>query len=304
MSQHHTPAGEPDPDSTTAFPAAALRRPAGSTESARANRTWWDGEAASYQRENAAVLGDRRLMWGPEGVYEDELGLLGALDGARVLEFGSGAGQGARWCADQGASVIASDLSLAMLRHGARTSPASVSYLQADAMALPVADACVDVAFSAFGAPPFLPDVDLALIEVARTVRPGGRIVFSVSHPFRWALPDVAGDEGLTVRHSYFDRRAYVEEDDTGRAVYAEHHHTMGDWIAAIAAADLRLRALVEPEWPSDAGHVWGGWSRLRGELIPGTAIFVLDKPEAHPGAKPEPGRSRTRRGGPGSGAS
>jgi hypothetical protein len=32
---------------------------------------------------------------------------------------------------------------------------------------------------------------------------------------------------------------------------------------------------LVEPEWPDDADHVWGGWSRLRGKLLPGTLVLA-----------------------------
>ena len=49
----------------------------------------------------------------------------------------------------------------------------------------------------------------------------------------------------------------------------------MGDRVREIVAAGLRLTDLVEPEWPERADHEWGGWSRLRGRLVPGTAIFV-----------------------------
>ena len=36
---------------------------------------------------------------------------------------------------------------------------------------------------------------------------------------------------------------------------------------------------LVEPEWPESNPQVWGGWSPLRGRLLPGTAIFSTRKP-------------------------
>ena len=39
------------------------------------------------------------------------------------------------------------------------------------------------------------------------------------------------------------------------------------------------LRAVHEPEWPADNREVWGGWSPLRGEHLPGTAIFVATRP-------------------------
>jgi hypothetical protein len=54
-----------------------------------------------------------------------------------------------------------------------------------------------------------------------------------------------------------------------------EHHRTLGDWVQQIVAAGLRLDGLVEPSWPDGLDEVWGGWSPLRGRLMPGTAIFL-----------------------------
>jgi hypothetical protein len=110
-------------------------------------------------------------------------------------------------------------------------------------------------------------------------LRPGGRFVASVSHPVRWCLPDDAGEAGLVVRHSYFDRRPYVEEDDDGEVLYVEHHRTIGDWVRALVGAGFEVRDVVEPEWPAELTETWGGWSPLRGRLVPGTAIFVTVSP-------------------------
>ena len=116
------------------------------------------------------------------------------------------------------------------------------------------------------------------LRELARVVRPGGRIVFSTTHPFRWCFPDDPGPGGLTVRDSYFDRRAYIEYDDD-RPSYVEHHRTLGDWVRELVDAGLVLEDLVEPEWPAGHQRVWGAWSPLRGRLTPGTAIFLAARP-------------------------
>jgi SAM-dependent methyltransferase len=152
--------------------------------------------------------------------------------------------------------------------------------VQADAGRLPFADGSFDAACSSYGALPFVADVTAVLTEVARVLRPGARFVFSVAHPFRWCFLDEPGDEGMFACHPYFDRRAYVESDDHEVAVYVEHHRTMGDWIRAIRTAGLRLADVVEPAWPEDNDQTWGGWSPRRGRIIPGTAIFVTDKPD------------------------
>jgi SAM-dependent methyltransferase len=117
------------------------------------------------------------------------------------------------------------------------------------------------------------------LAEVARVLRPGGRWVFSVTHPMRWIFPDDPGPDGLVAGTPYFDRTPYVEVDDLGRATYVEHHRTLGDRIREIVGAGLVLTDLVEPEWPEGHDQEWGQWSPLRGRLFPGTAIFVCDKP-------------------------
>ncbi|MEC3993459.1 methyltransferase domain-containing protein [Actinacidiphila sp. DG2A-62] len=295
----------------------ATRRSAGATESARANRRWWDRNADDYQLEHGDFLGDARFVWGPEGLDEAEAGLLGpaaGLKGLDVLEIGAGAAQCSRWLAGRGARPVALDLSHRQLQHARRIDESAAAdgsagahgngegaegdgtraggtraggtgvggapaLVQADAARLPFADASFDLACSAYGALPFIADTAAVHREVRRVLRPGGRWVFSVTHPVRWAFPDEPGPEGLTAVASYFDRTPYVEQDDRGLAVYVEHHRTLGDRVREITAAGLRLVDLVEPEWPQWNDQEWGGWSPLRGRLLPGTAIFVCVAP-------------------------
>lgn len=258
----------------------ATRREAGVAESARANRGWWDRNADEYQIEHGTFLGDDRFVWGPEGLDEVEAELLGPpedLKGKAVLEIGAGAAQCARWLAAQGARPVALDVSHRQLQHALRIG-AAFPLVCADAAVLPFADGSFDLACSAYGALPFVAEPVQVLTEVRRVLRPGGRFVFSVTHPIRWAFPDEPGPEGLSVASSYFDRTPYVEQDDDGRAVYVEHHRTIGDRVRDVVAGGFRLVDLVEPEWPVWNTAEWGGWSPLRGGLIPGTAIFVCER--------------------------
>ena len=263
---------EPEPE--------VARRAADDAESSRASRVWWDRNADDYQREHGDFLGGARFVWGPEGLDEERAGLLGPageLAGRSVLEVGAGAAQCSRWLAARGARPVALDISHRQLRHALRAG-AGFPLVQADAGALPFADGSFDLACSAYGALPFVADPVRVMREVHRVLRPGGRWVFSVTHPIRWAFPDEPGPEGLTVHASYFDRTPYVEQDGHGRAVYIEHHRTLGDRVRDVVAAGFRLLDLVEPEWPEWNRQEWGGWSPLRGRLIPGTAIFVCER--------------------------
>lgn len=275
-----TPPSNPTPPSDASVVA---HREAGPAESAHANRLWWDANAVDYYDEHGAMLGDADLLWCPEGLRESEARLLGEVRDRDVLEVGCGAAQAGRWLVAQGARVTAFDVSMGQLLQAraldTRTGVPVARLVQADAQALPFRPSSYDVVVSAFGGIPFVADSAGAMREIARVLRPGGRLVFSVTHPLRWAFPDDPGPAGLTVQQSYFDRTPYVEQDEAGVATYVEHHRTLGDRIRELVGAGLVLDDLLEPEWPEGHAGEWGQWSPLRGSLMPGTAIFLAHRP-------------------------
>lgn len=250
--------------------------------SVRANRGYWDNSAEEYLAEHGSFLGASEFMWCPEGIHESDVNLLGDVRRRQILEVGCGAGQCSRWLAEEGAIATGVDVSAGMLEQASRLQrehPLSEdatppTFLHADARELPFASNSFDVAFSSYGALPFVKDAEVVLSEVARVVRPGGRWAFSTTHPIRWMFPDVPGEAGLTVEYSYFDRTPYVEISSDGQPVYAEHHRTMGDWVNLLVTAGFTIDSVTEPEWPESNQTAWGGWSPLRGSLMPGTVIF------------------------------
>jgi SAM-dependent methyltransferase len=263
--------------------AGVTRRDVGPAEARRASRSWWDRDADAYQTEHGDFLGEVDFVWCPERLREADSHLLGDVAGKRILEVGCGAASCSRWLATQGAQTLALDLSAGMLRHAAAQSAHSgvrIQLVQADAMSLPIRNGSFDIAFTAFGAIPFVNDSAGVMREVARALVPGGRWVFSVTHPMRWVFLDDPGEGGLVAVHSYFDRRPYVEYDEHGEATYVEQHRTLGDRIKELTAAGFRLDQLVEPDWPDGFEGTWGQWSPLRGRLFPGTAIFCATKSE------------------------
>ena len=173
----------------------AGRRGADPIETARANRAWWDVEADDYYAEHGAFLGDDDFVWGPEGLREADVGLLGEVRGERLLEIGAGAAQCSRYAARRGARVVATDISGGMLRQGLNLnlrftleSGLTVPLVQCDAASLPFGDGWFDTVFTSYGAVPFVADSAAIMAEAARVLRAGGRFVFSTTHPIRLSL--------------------------------------------------------------------------------------------------------------------
>ena len=260
------------------------RQPLGPVASASASQRGWNDLAKEYTTSRGHHLGGPSgsgFLWGPEGLTEDLARLLGpprAWQGRRVLEVGAGAGQCARWLArEHGADVVALDVSDRMLRslpvhQAADTAAGSIALVQADAAALPLADASVDLVMTAHGALAFHGDLFPVLREIARVLSPQGRLVASVPHPMRWMFAD--DPARLEVVRSYFETVPYAEADDMNAITYVEHHHTLGHLLSAWIAAGFVLERFHEPRWHHLTAADYGGWSAATLAMAPRTLIL------------------------------
>jgi SAM-dependent methyltransferase len=155
-------------------------------EAERAAREWWDAWAEQFQEEYGG--GDHPVVvdWGPGAPAGDDLGLLGDVDGAEVVELGCGAGQFGLALAGRGATLTGVDVSREQLRYAREAAAelgADARFLQATVTGVPLPDDAFDLAVSSW-AFQWVPDLDAALAEAHRVLRPGGRLAFSVDHPF------------------------------------------------------------------------------------------------------------------------
>jgi len=102
---------------------------------------------------------------------------------SRVLEIAAGTGVVTRALASwlpEDVSIVATDLNQAMLDHASALGTTSaVEWRQADAMALPFADAIFDVVVCQFGVM-FFPDKPRAFADARRVLKPGGLFLFNV----------------------------------------------------------------------------------------------------------------------------
>jgi SAM-dependent methyltransferase len=107
------------------------------------------------------------------------LDLLGDLAGARVLDIGCGDGALVRAFSARGATAVGVDPDPAMLaaaRKRAAEAHISATFLEGRAESLPFPDASFD-AVTAMTVLCFVPDAKGAMREMARVLRPGGRLV-------------------------------------------------------------------------------------------------------------------------------
>ena len=137
----------------------------------------FDGVARRYDVTNTVLTFGMDRLWRHATRRALQLGA-----GQRCLDLAAGTGVSTVELSRSGASVIAADFSLGMLRRG-RELGRPVPMLAGDAMALPFADHSFDAVTITFGLRN-VADIDVALREMARVTRPGGRLVIcEFSHP-------------------------------------------------------------------------------------------------------------------------
>ncbi|MCT2586743.1 class I SAM-dependent methyltransferase [Actinophytocola gossypii] len=146
-------------------------------------RSAWNGDQGAYWAERA-----ERIDAGVAGYHQRFLDAAAIAPADRVLDIGCGSGQTTRDAARRAAegSALGVDLSAPMLDLARGTAAAervpNVTFVQADAQVHPFPDAHFDVAISRHGSM-FFGDPPAAFGNIARALRPGGRLVLLTWQP-------------------------------------------------------------------------------------------------------------------------
>jgi SAM-dependent methyltransferase len=171
-----------------------------------------------------------------------------------VVDVGCGEGQVARavpaGCVVVGVDPAHSQVSLARQRGG------GPGYLQGSGTALPVADGIADAAVACLVFE-HVDDLDGALAEVARVLRPGGTFLFLLNHP----LLQTPGsgwidDQLLDPPEQYWRVGPYLPEADTveqvERGIFIRFlHRPLSRYLNAAFAVGLTLERMEEPAPPA-----------------------------------------------------
>jgi SAM-dependent methyltransferase len=190
----------------------------------------------------------------------------GVTAGEYVLDVAAGTGNSALAAANRGARVVASDLTPRMVEVGRRrTEGLDIEWLEADAEALPFADATFDRVLTSFGAM-FAPRPEVAAGELFRVVRPGGTVAMAnwtpdsypgrssatlfrylpapedVPRPMEWGVEDVVRERlGPHAAQLRIERRVFEMVHDSVDAMLEFQQRNMGPLAAARMALGERF---------------------------------------------------------------
>ena len=140
------------------------------TKNPREVAAMFDRVAAKYDITNNVLAFGLTHLW-----RRATATAVAAKKGEKILDLAAGTGTSSIAFAKTGAQVIACDFSLGMLKEGHKRSP-QLNFSAGDALSLPFADQTFDAVTISFGIRN-VNNVDLALKEMYRVTKPGGRIV-------------------------------------------------------------------------------------------------------------------------------
>jgi SAM-dependent methyltransferase len=173
----------------------------------------------------------------------------------RTLEVGCGEGRVTRDLAKRGHDVVAVDAASTLIKL-AREADSKNHYLRCDAARLPFATSSFDLAVF-YNSLMDVDDMEGAVREAARVLRPGGTMCACVTHPIQDAgrFQSLEADAPFVITGDYLGPRRWFEgpaEHDGVTMQFAGWAYPLSGYFGALERAGFAIEAVREPQHPVD----------------------------------------------------
>lgn len=165
---------------------------------------------------NPLLALERRLM----------KGLLKSVRGQIVIDVACGTGYWTRMLEQAGAIVFGFDQCPEMIDQAHRIDEDQGRYFLADVLAAAVRSKTADLTLCSLAAS-YFPDLTMAMSEMARITRPGGRVIVSDMHPAAmaagWKRSYRAAQDVFEIEHRQWSQQAFIDAARTAGLEPLEH---------------------------------------------------------------------------------
>jgi SAM-dependent methyltransferase len=190
------------------------------------------------------------INWGIWAIDEEELNVLGDVDGLDVVELGCGTAYFSAWLAKRGARPVGVDITPAQLdtaRRQMEETGIEFPLVEADAAETGLPAASADLVLSEYGASIWV-DPYRWIPEAGRLLRTGGRLVFLRNSTLVILCSPDEVPASETLQRAQFGMHRF-EWPDGG----VEFHLPHGEWIDLLRANRFEIERLIEIQAPPDA---------------------------------------------------
>lgn len=239
-------------------------------------RAWWDAWSETFQDEGGHSIA---IAFGPGAPEGDDLGLLGDVSGIDAIELGCGGAQFGIALAQRGANVTGVDISEEQLSYARDLTDeygVDIDFIHNSVTDLSdIPTGAFDLAFSAFTFQ-WVDDLEACFSEAARVLQDGGRLIFSVDHPYY----KIIDTESHGFKKSYFDespRRVYSDSFDAEMVIYRRN---VGETVQLLTDAGFSIEAIREPgyENPEEYDSEFGRFDPELMSTVPPTIVYSARK--------------------------
>jgi ubiquinone/menaquinone biosynthesis C-methylase UbiE len=217
------------------------------------NEESWDKLAPYYK--SAYIISVENYHYNSFGPGDNELSIIGDVQGLDILEVGCGGGQNAIVLAKQGAKSVTgidqSENQLKFARQLAESQGAQATFLKSDMEDMSaIADSSFDLVVSSH-AMNYASDISRVFNECSRVLRPNGRIVTCINHPTWIVLGEALQEDDFAKIVNYFDETKqkwdWTKYKGDKIATFESSEWQLNQIINGLISAGFYIESLTEP---------------------------------------------------------